>query len=268
MPDTPNLLINHWQAGQSQPEVTVNDAFDDLEGALTQDVSLAAPITLTTPQALRNLVFTFSGTGNVVVPDQRKLYVVKSSAGSLTVKTAANPGVAISDTDWHVLYCTGTDVIEVATGGGGGITTIAAATDTNIVAPSAGQILEWDGVSAWANVTPAAAPSQTYDIGFFFSGTPAVNSEVLRMKAVRGFTLTLTTDVSRGSVGTNPSSPTTFSIKRDGSEVGTFAVSTGGLFTFTGTSQAWTAGQVLTVVAPAGLNALADLGVVLLGVQS
>lgn len=258
MPDTPNLLINHWQAGQSQPEVTVNDAFDDLEGALTQDVSLAAPITLTTPQALRNLVFTFSGTGNVVVPDQRKLYVVKSSAGSLTVKTGANPGVSITDTDWHILYCTGTDVIEVATGGGGGITAIADATDVTITSATTGQRLRWNG-SVWVNYDAA------YDIGFFFSGTPADNATVLRLKAVRAFTITLTDGVSDGSVGTNPSGTATFNVNKNGSPVGTVVVSTGGAVTFTGSTQSFADTDVLTVVTSGSANALADLGVILRG---
>ncbi len=270
MPQTPNLEIPTLVNTQNNMDVTHNDALIDIDQVLTRRYGPAAPGVLATEDALRNMFFVFNGAGTATFPANVRWYMVQTTSPTTTLAiTGGGPTFALSDTDWHLVYYDGTAWNEILTGGGtGGITTIAAATDTNIVAPTAGQILEWDGVSAWANVTPAAGATPKYDVGLFYSGTPEPNATVLRMRAVRAFTINLTTDVSRGSVGTNPSINTVFSVKRDGSEVGTFTVSNTGVFTFSpGSGQAFTAGQVLTVVSPVTLNGLADLGVVFSGVE-
>lgn len=63
---------------------------------------------------------------------------------------------------------------------------------------------------------------------------------------------------SFGSVGVNPTATATYSVKKNGSSVGTIVISTGGVVTFTttsGASQSLAAGDVLAVVGPTSQDA-------------
>lgn len=141
MSSTANLNLDYLVDSQSQKAVTVNEALDALDGVLGN--LLAKTITdanysLTTTEALDNLVYVISGTltanRNIVVPNNKKLYIVRNAttgSHSLVVKTSAGTGItiAVSSTTYNLLYCDGTNVVAVgSSGGGSGTVTSVAAT--------------------------------------------------------------------------------------------------------------------------------------------
>jgi hypothetical protein len=98
-----------------------------------------------------------------------------------------------------------------------------------------------------------------YDVGGTFAGTPTANLVILR------YSMTL----SQGVCVTGPSAQTDFDIQKNGTSFGTmrFAAS-GTVASFISASGAtFAAGDILTVVAPATLNSLADLGFSLAGTR-
>src|ERR1700735_3077290 len=95
-----NFSISHVAANQNQKEVTINQAIDEIVGALSNILSVAtagADVTLTTTeggQAYGNLAFQFTGAlgaaHNVIVPATPKLYIVQNlctGGFKLTIKT-------------------------------------------------------------------------------------------------------------------------------------------------------------------------------------
>jgi hypothetical protein len=166
MAQTPNLLITEIAANQNQKEVTANNAFVELDGALTNLAAIAMPYadyTLSATeggQALGNMAFSFtgslSGARNIIVPTNQKLYAVQNNTTggfSLTVKTAGGSGVAVavSATLYSLLYCDGTNVVAVG-GAGGGSNYLAGLLDVLITSPTDGQSLVYNGgAEKWEN---------------------------------------------------------------------------------------------------------------------
>jgi hypothetical protein len=128
---TPNFLITEIASNQNQKEVTANQAFVELEAALSNAITIAmsdADYTLTATengQALGNLAFVFTGTitalRNVIVPNQKKLYLVMNGTSaslgfSIEVKTSAGTGVTITNgtTAYTLVYCDGVNVVAIA----------------------------------------------------------------------------------------------------------------------------------------------------------
>jgi hypothetical protein len=127
---TANLSITKPQTGQAQPQVTIATAFDQFDaaiaGRLSKSVAGSSDVTLTTAEA-RNAIIELTGTltGNVnlIVPAKNKIYLVyNNSAGAftLTVKTPAGTGIAVTQGERVWLYCDSTNVVAVTAGGGGG----------------------------------------------------------------------------------------------------------------------------------------------------
>jgi hypothetical protein len=75
--------------------------------------------------------------------------------------------------------------------------------------------------------------------------------------------------LSRGVCGTAPSSQTDFDILKNGVRFGTmrFAASATSATLISASGASFAAGDILTVVAPAALNGLADLGFALAGTR-
>lgn len=124
MPTTPNLLIDHLVTSQYQKEVTVNTALNRLEQAITEEAAVAIAGTGTytaTDIEMRNAIIRLTGvlTGNrdFVVPNRDKPYIVhNATTGSFTVtiKTAAGSGVVIEQGFKALVYCDGTNVLELS----------------------------------------------------------------------------------------------------------------------------------------------------------
>ncbi len=133
MAQTPNLLITEVLASQNQKEVTINQAFVELEAAMTNAITIAmtdADLTLTSTedgQAYGNLAFQFTGTitatRHINLPNTPKLYLIMNNTSaslgeSLIIKCATGAGstvsVATSSSLYTVVFCDGTNVVGIA----------------------------------------------------------------------------------------------------------------------------------------------------------
>jgi len=125
MPQSPNLLIEHIVQSQSSKEVTANQAFNDLETAITEKAAIAIAGTGTYTASLaemRNAIIELTGilSGNrdFVVPNRDKIYTVHNNttgAFTVTVKTAAGTGIVVEQGFKSIVYCDGTNVLELST---------------------------------------------------------------------------------------------------------------------------------------------------------
>jgi hypothetical protein len=131
MSNTANLGVPYVVAAQSQPEVTVNGAFDDFDGALGSqlattmtDANYTLNLSAVPNEALAYLTYVFTGTltadRNIIVPANKKLYAVwnHATAGkNLIVKTSGGTGVTIAysaTAQYTMVYCDGTNVVQLA----------------------------------------------------------------------------------------------------------------------------------------------------------
>jgi hypothetical protein len=243
MTTTSNLGIEHIVASQYQKEVTANAAFDALDGALAGklDVALSGTdVTLTAAQALVVMVLRATGTLSaacaIVVPTNKKLYAVMHDASggfNVTVKTASGTGAALAPGERAVVYCDGTNVVEIL------------------------------------RATPATAAAP-FDVGVTYNGMPSASAVLLRLPMVRAVTFPAGMAGSRGVAGTTATVTATFDLRKNGSIFGsmTFAVGAANA-TFTAASATvFAVGDVLTVTAPANPDAtLGDLGLNLTGTR-
>lgn len=154
-----------------------------------------------------------------------------------------------------------------------------------------GDYLIWDGlrvvpVTLDADVIPQDNPVYTgasvqdalddlinrtslgiYDVYVFAQGLPGASEEIVRMVASRPFRLPVSggQSVAKARVAPDTSS-VTFSIKKNGLEIGTVAFGTGdtnGVFTVAGDTE-FVAGDILSIAAPASLDvAFRDLSITL-----
>lgn len=112
------------------------------------------------------------------------------------------------------------------------------------------------------NAIPASKISAIpYDIAGSAAGIPSADTNIFYFRLVRACTLGGAADHRAGCLTPPTGSSVIFSVKVDGSEVGTFEVGTGGLVTFSGftTGLSLTAGQLITVRTPvAGTNGIID----------
>jgi hypothetical protein len=117
--------------------------------------------------------------------------------------------------------------------------------------------------------TPAAADS-AYTVSFYHKGTMANNNEkVYRFNFERSVDFLGDFLGTYGSVDTNPAATWTGLIKKNGSNVGTIVVTTGGAVSFTttaGAAQSFAASDILTIVGPASADgSIAGLAVTFAG---
>ena len=114
-------------------------AFDQFDaavaGRLSKSVAGGSDVTLTVVEA-RNAILEFTGTItaniNVIVPTKtRRYFVYNATSGSftLTVKTSGGTGVAITQSTRAIVYCDGTNVVSITTGGGGSGTITSSSAD-------------------------------------------------------------------------------------------------------------------------------------------
>ena len=87
------------------------------------------------------------GAYEVHCPTNKKIYVVwNSTAGDVTFKTVAGTGILVNAGAVLILYCDGTNVIQLA----GLVATIDDIGDVVITAAASGQMLRFNG-SSWVN---------------------------------------------------------------------------------------------------------------------
>ena len=112
---------------------------------------------------------------------------------------------------------------------------------------------------------------QPYDLAASLAGKPGASALVLIFTAPRAVAFAGNLSGSKGTVGVNPTATATYTVSKNGSGIGTVAVSTGGVVTFTttaGAAQSLAIGDRLTVVAPSSQDAtLADVAFTLAGTR-
>ena len=99
----------------------------------------------------------------------------------------------------------------------------------------------------------ADLPSQPYDVVCSLVGKPSAGATVLLLTFTRAVTFAGNFSGSYGTVGTNPTATATYTVSKNGSSIGSAAISTSGVFTFTttsGASQSFAAGDRLLITAP------------------
>jgi len=184
---TTNLTVQKPSVGSPLPntQATLRTAFDQFDaavaGRLSKSVAGGVDVTLTTTEA-RNGILEFTGTLtgniNVIVPTKTRRYIVyNNTAGafSLTVKTSGGTGVAVTQSTRAWVYCDGTNVVSVGSGGGGsgtitsssadqipvftGGTTVAGSTDLTFTRSTSAKTLTVTSSSSTAliRVTPTSS---------------------------------------------------------------------------------------------------------------
>lgn len=119
-------------------------------------------------------------------------------------------------------------------------------------------------IASWNISIAGATGSSFYDIAVSYGGTPTANEEIMRHRVARAFTMPATGH--KGSCGTNPGSSTGFAVRKNGSTIGTVTFATNGAVTLTSFSAtSFAADDIITIVAPASLNSIANIGITLLG---
>lgn len=131
---------------------------------------------------------------------------------------------------------------------------------------------QWVQESAVGPIGPTgytgSAGRVTLPVGFFFTVTPTSSETLLLYTAVESFSFANNFGGSQGTVGTNPTSSFVLTIQKNGSNVGTATISTGGSVTFNSNnvSVSMTSGDRLKVVAPGVADAtVADVSITLKG---
>ena len=129
---SPNLAIAHVAAAQNQKEVTINDAIDALDLAVTAshdiDCSAGGTIAVTAAQLRRNLSHVLVGspaTGfTLQLPAVRRLLYVQNTTGQAATVTgpSGGAGVTVSAGQRTLIYGTGSMALPVeATLGASGV---------------------------------------------------------------------------------------------------------------------------------------------------
>jgi hypothetical protein len=112
---SPNLAIAHVAASQNQKEVTINDAIDALDRAITDTLALdlaASPLTVTATQLRSAMVLhpmgALTGPAAVLVPQIRRVFALLNTDSSfaITVERGAS-AVAVEPGENAVLICDG-----------------------------------------------------------------------------------------------------------------------------------------------------------------
>jgi hypothetical protein len=131
---TPNLGVVHLTAAQSGKTVTINEALDDLDRAMADDLALDinnADATLTATQAAENMVVVVSSTTTPLTADRvinvpapgtptgKKLWLFEQTADvdekySVSVQVTGGGGAAVvlPNAGKMLVYCDGTDCVE------------------------------------------------------------------------------------------------------------------------------------------------------------
>ena len=122
---TDNLSLEKQATGENDGSwgTLLNAVLDQIDtaiaGVLSKSCAGSSNVTLTSTEAL-NAVHITTGllTGNIsyIVPSEEKVYIVfnnTTGAYTLTVKTAAGTGIAVTQGQKAVLYCDATNVVKV-----------------------------------------------------------------------------------------------------------------------------------------------------------
>jgi hypothetical protein len=125
---SPNLAITHVAAAQNQKEVTVNDAINALDRALTEALAVdfsGGPVTLTAAQFRTAIAFkpsaTLTAPATLTLPQIKRVFVVINTDGFFTIDVVrGSKSVSVPPGTAFCLCTDGTANGLYAAGGGGG----------------------------------------------------------------------------------------------------------------------------------------------------
>jgi hypothetical protein len=130
----------------------------------------------------------------------------------------------------------------------------------------AGAIYIYQGSSGWIQVSGGVTD---ISLGMFFPGNPGSSQILFKFVCATEFIFPADFSGSVGHIGTNPTSTFTMIVNLDGTQIGTIAVSTGGVFTFetTGNVEIPVAiGETIEIEAPSSTDGTAaDIAATLVG---
>jgi hypothetical protein len=278
MSSSPNLAIPLLAESQSSKYVTVNNAIDLLDTAMTGLLVVAmadANVVLTAAQALENMSFKCTGADtadrNLVVPTNTKLYVVENATTgghNIVVKTAAGTGVTVGPAaGFVILYCDGTNVDTVNPAIGAAATTFVALTD----APASYSGSGGYAVQVNSGATALVFAAKPFDVAVFAPGVGTNAQKLARFAMARAVSFPSGAAGSQATASANATASTTFTLKKNGTSFGTVVFALGGAsgaFTIT-TTTSFAAGDLLEIDGPATADAtLADVGITLSGTRT
>lgn len=220
---SPNLAITHVAASQNQKEVTVNDAIDALDRAMTEVLAVsfvANAATLTATQVRTAAVFLpaagFTAAASLTVPQQKRGFTVINSDAIYSI-----------------------NVIR-------GTTSLA-------VRPGRAIAFYTDGTAN--GLYRLGPPDQAvYDFGMLQTAVPTPGAVMGKVVLPRALTIPANFAGSRGHVDTPPTAAGWIaSVTRNGTAIGTVTINSGGGFTF-----ATTGGAPVTTAAGDVIRFLAD----------
>lgn len=194
------------------------------------------------------------------LPDQPQIYVVwNSTADDVTFKPVAGTGIPVSAGAVLILYCDGTDVIQLA----GLVATINDIGDVVITAAASGQMLRFNG-SSWVN------EDSPYDVGMFIPGTHGNGALLAQVVLTRAVSFADDFAGARAYAGVSATAATVLDVHRNGSPIGTITfgtgASTGTFATAGGGAETFAAGDRLAILNEDPADAtLADLSITFLG---
>ncbi|MDH3376450.1 MAG: hypothetical protein OEQ39_05715 [Gammaproteobacteria bacterium] len=243
MPNSDHLNKPYLTAGQTQPDVTINDfldAVDDaLAGSVTVDMGADSDLTPTAAQQLSmELVITDTGVlltaaRNVILEGFSRFHIVKNdTAQELTFKTAAGSGVAVP---------------------AGGVR----------------QLIFNDAANV-NSVSGQGADAFLYELGAFFPNKPQTSEVVLRSIFTRSIDFPSALTGSQGYCETTATAETDFDVQKNAVSVGTirFAIATNASTFIAASPISFTAGDRLAIIAPATPDTtLSDIYITLKGTR-
>lgn len=206
---------------------TINMPYDDTNELSNRGVLRAFAVNLT-GTVTGGLAF------NLIHPDNKHMFYCENNASTVAnVKTAAGTGINVDPGTMRLLYCDGTNVIDLAA----------------------------------TLVLSTIAHAYDFDISMFGLGVD--NQTIARFIIGRDVVLNANFAGAVGAVGVNPTANTTYTVEDDGTQIGSFTVATNGSVSFTtvgGGAPAIAAGSIITVKGPASADAtLENLTVQILG---
>jgi hypothetical protein len=200
------------------------------------------------------------GAYEVHCPTNKKVYVVwNGTAGHVTFRTVAGIGIPVNAGAVLILYCDGTNVIQLA----GLVATIDDIGDVVITAAASGQMLRFNG-SSWVN------EDSPYDVGMFIPGTHANGALMAQVVLTRAVSFADDFAGARAYAGVSATAATVLDVHRNGSPIGTITFGigacTGTFATADGGAETFAAGDRLAIINENPADAtLADLSITFLG---
>lgn len=265
MTTTPNLAIAEVSASQDQKEVTINQALEQLDSALTAtldiDCTAGGTIAPTLANFQKYMRYRLTGTPaagfTLQLPLTARFFLLRNESGkTATVQQTSSPGATATSltANEQLLYADAGSTKNIRSVAAGA-TTFAALTDGP--GALAGSGLKTVRVNS-AGTALEYGPKASISVGAFQESAPTASARVARYVFVEAATFPANLAGSQVKVGTNATATAVIDVQKNGSSIGSISIATSGVATLTttsGTVKSFAVGDVLDLVAPASPDA-------------